>query len=141
MVYLQVQLLRLNCAQKTWQKCSIIKSIILDADQKAILLNPKIKFHAQLLFLALTSLVMISCSSTKLLPLAPTLHFINSIEIRLTNRSKTRWWVVLSVLIMMLKLDLYYFICDDRSVYNDARFIPLKNTVDTDTLKNVLLKM
>jgi hypothetical protein len=38
------------------------------------------------------------------------------------------------------KNDLYYFICDDRAVYNDARFYTAKIHLGTNKIDSVALK-
>lgn len=86
------------------------------------------------LFLALATFVMVSCSSTKTLPTMPTLHFINSIEVPFNQSFKNTVVGGLSSIDYDIKNDLYYFISDDRSVYNDARFYTGKIKFYADTI-------
>jgi hypothetical protein len=89
------------------------------------------------LFLTLAALVLVSCSSIKTLPTTPKLHFINSIEIPFNQSFKNTVVGGLSSIDYDAKNDLYYLICDDRSVYNDARFYTAKIYLDNDTIKNI----
>jgi hypothetical protein len=78
----------------------------------------------KLLLLALP-FSFLSCSSAKTYETTnsnPSLTLLNSIEIPFNKEFKTQSLVDYLVSIMIRK-DLYYFICDDRAVYNDARFI------------------
>jgi hypothetical protein len=40
-----------------------------------------------------------------------------------------------------VKNDLYYFICDDRAVYNDARFYTAKIHLGTNKIDSLAFKM
>jgi hypothetical protein len=100
----------------------------------------------KLSFLAFLPLVFISCSSLKPTETAnanPSLKFINSIEIPFNQEFKNTVVGGLSSIDYDAKNDLYYFICDDRAVYNDARFYTVKiyldsNKIDSLTFKNVI---
>lgn len=100
----------------------------------------------KLLFLASLPLAFISCSSLKTVATAnanPSLKFINSIEIPFNQEFKNTVVGGLSSIDYDAKNDLYYFICDDRAVYNDARFYTAKiyldsNKIDSLTFKNVI---
>jgi len=94
----------------------------------------------KLLFLAFLPLAFISCSSVKPTETAhasPTLHFINSIEVPFNQEFKNTVVGGLSSIDYDAKNDLYYFISDDRSIYNDARFYTAKIHLDSDTIKNI----
>jgi hypothetical protein len=67
----------------------------------------------------------------------PTLKFINSIEIPFNQEFKNTVIGGLSSIDYDSKNDLYYFICDDRAVYNDARFYTAKIKLTADTLHQI----
>ena len=97
-------------------------------------------------FLAFLPLAFLSCSSLKTVETAnanPSLKFINSIEIPFNQEFKNTVVGGLSSIDYDVKNDLYYFICDDRAVYNDARYYTAKiyldsNKIDSLTFKNVV---
>ncbi|WP_367754927.1 esterase-like activity of phytase family protein [Flavobacterium sp. WC2430] len=94
----------------------------------------------KLLFLAFLQLAFISCSIVKPTETAhasPTLHFINTIEIPYNLEFKNTVVGGLSSIDYDAKNNLYYFISDDRSIYNDARFYTAKIHLDSDTIKNI----
>lgn len=93
----------------------------------------------KLLFLALFSLSLVSCSSVKIAS-APSLKFINIIEVPFNQEFKKTVVGGLSSIDYDLKNNLYYFICDDRAVYNDARFYTAKILLESDTLNNILFQ-
>jgi hypothetical protein len=100
----------------------------------------------KLLFLAFLPLAFISCSGLKPIETAnanPSLKFITSIEVPFNQEFKNTFVGGLSSIDYDAKNDLYYFICDDRAVYNDARFYTAKihlgsNKIDSIAFKNVV---
>lgn len=94
----------------------------------------------KILFLFFLQLSFISCSSlkpTETVQASPTLKLINSIEVPFNQKFKNTVVGGLSSIDYDTKNDLYYFICDDRAVYNDARFYTAKIHLDSDTIKNI----
>ncbi|MCW2118734.1 esterase-like activity of phytase family protein [Flavobacterium sp. 7A] len=97
-------------------------------------------------FLTLSTLGILSCSSVKIATsnsTTPSLKFINAVEIPFNKEFKKTVVGGLSSIDYDAKNDLYYFICDDRSIYNDARFytakIPFKsNQIDSVAFQNVV---
>jgi hypothetical protein len=97
----------------------------------------------KLLFLAFLPLAFISCSSLKSTETAnanPSLKFINTIEVPFNQEFKNTVVGGLSSIDYDAKNDLYYFICDDRAVYNDARFYTAKIHLDSDTIESIAFK-
>ncbi|MEZ7499160.1 esterase-like activity of phytase family protein [Flavobacterium sp. Arc3] len=97
----------------------------------------------KLLFLAFLPLAFISCSSLKPAEPAnanPSLKFINSIEVPFNQEFKNTVVGGLSSIDYDAKNDLYYFISDDRAIYNDARFYTAKIHLDSDTMNNIAFK-
>jgi hypothetical protein len=92
-----------------------------DADQRRSY-KFKIATHAQTTSCLLT-LILVSCSSIKQTTTkSPTIRYINTIEVPFNEEFKNTVIGGLSSIDYDIKNDLYYFISDDRSVYNDARF-------------------
>lgn len=90
------------------------------------------------LLLAFSLLVLVSCSSTKQnIAIIPTLKYINTLEIPFKQEFKNTVIGGLSSIDYDIKNDLYYFISDDRSLYNDARFYTGKIKFTADTLNLV----
>ncbi|NRT13731.1 hypothetical protein HNP99_000056 [Flavobacterium sp. 28A] len=92
------------------------------------------------LLLAFLAFAIISCSSIKPATTAnqnPTLRYINTIEVPFNQEFKNTVVGGLSSVDYDAKNDLYYFICDDRSVYNDARFYTAKIQLTADTLNHI----
>jgi hypothetical protein len=97
----------------------------------------------QLLLIAFLPLAFISCSSLKPNDKAnpnPSLKFINSIEVPFNQEFKNTVVGGLSSIDYDAKNDLYYFISDDRAIYNDARFYTAKIHLDSDTINNIGFK-
>jgi len=91
-------------------------------------------------FLALLPLAVVSCSSLKITDTVntnPKLKFINSIEIPFNQEFKNTVVGGLSSIDYDRKNDLYYLICDDRAVYNDARFYTAKIQLAADTIHHI----
>lgn len=108
-----------------------------DTDLKTDLLNIK-KHPMRLLLLAFLTLTTISCSTTKQIKdKAPTLKYINTIEVPFNQKFKNTMIGGLSSIDYDPTTNLYYFISDDRSVYNDARFYTAKIQLNTDTISQV----
>ena len=83
-------------------------------------------------------LALVSCSSSKQnLAEVPTLKYINTIEIPFNQEFKKTVVGGLSSIDFDAKNDLYYFICDDRSIYNDARFYTAKIQLAADSLQQI----
>lgn len=94
----------------------------------------------QLLFSLFFSLAFISCSSLKPAETTNTnlsLQFINSIEVPFNQEFKNTIVGGLSSIDYDTKNDLYYFICDDRAVYNDARFYTAKIHLDANKIDKI----
>jgi len=94
----------------------------------------------KLLFLAFLPLAFISCSSLKPVETAnanPSLKFINSIEVPFNQEFKNTVIGGLSSIDYDAKNELYYFISDDRSIYNDARFYTAKINLNADTINHI----
>jgi hypothetical protein len=97
----------------------------------------------KLLFLAFLPLAFISCSSLKPTETAnanPSLKFINTIEVPFNQEFKNTVVGGLSSIDYDAKNDLYYFICDDRAVYNDARFYTARIHLDSDKIDSIAFK-
>ncbi|MBC5836419.1 esterase-like activity of phytase family protein [Flavobacterium muglaense] len=94
----------------------------------------------KLVYLTLLSLNFFSCSSLKVTNTVnpnPKLKFVNAIEVPFNQEFKNTVVGGLSSIDYDSKNDLYYFICDDRAVYNDARFYTAKIQLDADTIKKI----
>ena len=94
----------------------------------------------KLLFLAIFLISIYSCSTLKVSNNAlthPKLTFINAIEVPFNQEFKNTVVGGLSSIDYDASTDLYYLICDDRSVYNDARFYTAKIKLNADTIKNI----
>lgn len=90
------------------------------------------------LLLAFLTLILVSCSSIKQTTTkSPTIRYINTIEVPFNEEFKNTVIGGLSSIDYDIKNDLYYFISDDRSVYNDARFYTGKIKFSADTLNQV----
>jgi hypothetical protein len=99
----------------------------------------------KLLFLVFISFTLLSCSSIKQ-PEGkeiPKLTLVSSFEIPFNQEFKNTLIGGLSSIDYDAKKQLYYFISDDRAVYNDARFYTAKihsspNTIDSIAFKSVV---
>lgn len=90
--------------------------------------------------LALIPLAVVSCSSIKTAVNSnayPKLNYINTIEIPFNQEFKNTVVGGLSSIDYDQKNDLYYLICDDRAVYNDARFYTAKIKIQADSLSSI----
>ncbi len=97
----------------------------------------------KLLFLAFLPLAFMSCSSLKTVETVnanPFLKFINSIEVPFNKEFKNTVVGGLSSIDYDAKNDLFYFICDDRAVYNDARFYTAKIHLDSNKIDSIAFK-
>jgi hypothetical protein len=100
----------------------------------------------KLLLLAFLPFSFLSCSTAKTYETTnsnPSLTLLNSIEIPFNKEFKNTVVGGLSSIDYDSKNDLYYFICDDRAVYNDARFYTAKihlgvNKIDSLAFQNVV---
>jgi len=100
----------------------------------------------KLLFIAFLPFSFLSCSTVKPTETAnsnPRFTLLNSIEIPFNKEFKNTVVDGLSSIDYDTKNDLFYFICDDRAVYNDARFYTAKihlgsNKIDSIAFKNVV---
>lgn len=94
----------------------------------------------KLFFIVFLPFAFISCSSLKTtdtVKAIPSLKFINSMEIPFNQEFKNTVVGGLSSIDYDAKKDLFYFISDDRAIYNDARFYTAKIHLDADTIKKV----
>ena len=100
----------------------------------------------KLLFLVLLQLFLLSCSGLKKSETGtaiPRLKLISSAEIPFNKEFKNTKIGGLSSIDYDAKNELYYFICDDRAVYGDARFYTAKihlspNKIDSIAFKDVV---
>jgi hypothetical protein len=100
----------------------------------------------KLLFLVFLQLAVLSCSGlkqTEAVNSIPSLKLISSTEIPFNQEFKNTVIGGLSSIDYDAKNDLYYFICDDKAMYGDARFYTAKiqlsvNTIDSIAFKNVV---
>ena len=90
--------------------------------------------------LALIPLAVVSCSSIKTAVnnnSNPRLNYINTIDVPFNQEFKNTVVGGLSSIDYDQKNDLYYLICDDRAVYNDARFYTAKIKIQADSLSSI----
>ncbi|NRT11423.1 esterase-like activity of phytase family protein [Flavobacterium sp. 14A] len=90
--------------------------------------------------LALLPLAVASCSSVQSTVSNnpnPTFKYINTIEVPFNQEFKNTVVGGLSSIDYDKKNDLYYLICDDRAVYNDARFYTAKIKIAADSLHTI----
>ncbi|WP_114754933.1 esterase-like activity of phytase family protein [Flavobacterium glaciei] len=94
----------------------------------------------KLLFLAVFPAFLFSCSNLKQITenkATPSLKLISSIEIPFEETFQNTKVGGLSGIDYDAKNDLYYLICDDRSVFNDSRFYTAKINLSEDKIKNI----
>ncbi|WP_035670329.1 esterase-like activity of phytase family protein [Flavobacterium sp. 83] len=92
------------------------------------------------LFLIVLQAILLSCSNLRQSTqnkLTPSLKLISSIEIPFDKTFQNTKVGGLSGIDYDVKNDLYYLICDDRSVFNDSRFYTAKIHLDEDKIKNI----
>ncbi|RDI51417.1 hypothetical protein IQ02_02334 [Flavobacterium glaciei] len=97
-------------------------------------------FMRKLLFLAVFPAFLFSCSNLKQITenkATPSLKLISSIEIPFEETFQNTKVGGLSGIDYDAKNDLYYLICDDRSVFNDSRFYTAKINLSEDKIKNI----
>ncbi|MGO4819387.1 esterase-like activity of phytase family protein [Flavobacterium sp. W22_SRS_FP1] len=97
----------------------------------------------KLLLIAFLPLAFISCASLNSTDKStpnPSLKLINTIEIPFNQEFKNTVVGGLSSIDYDTKNDLYYFISDDRAIYNDARFYTAKIHLDSDTINKIAFK-
>jgi hypothetical protein len=99
----------------------------------------------KLLFLAFIPFTFLSCSGLKHAEgkVNPKLTLVSSVEIPFNKQFKNTVIGGLSSIDYDAKKDLYYFISDDRSIYNDARFYTANihlgsNKMDSISFKSVV---
>lgn len=93
----------------------------------------------KLLFLAVFPAFLFSCSNLKQTvdsKSTPSLKLVSSIEIPFDEMFQNTKVGGLSGLDYDAKNDLYYLICDDRSVFNDSRFYTAKINLSEDKIKS-----
>jgi hypothetical protein len=93
----------------------------------------------KLLFLAVFPAFLFSCSNLKQTAennATPSLKLISSIEIPFEETFQNTKVGGLSGIDYDAKNDLYYLICDDRSVFNDSRFYTAKISLSEDKIKS-----
>lgn len=93
----------------------------------------------KLLFLAVFPAFLFSCSNLKQTAennATPSLKLISSIEIPFEETFQNTKVGGLSGIDYDVKNDLYYLICDDRSVFNDSRFYTAKINLSEDKIKS-----
>ena len=96
-------------------------------------------FMRKLLFLAVFPAFLFSCSNLKQTAenkATPSLKLISSIEIPFDEMFQNTKVGGLSGIDYDTKNDLYYLICDDRSVFNDSRFYTAKISLSEDKIKS-----
>ena len=93
----------------------------------------------KLLFLVVLPAFLFSCSNLKQTAenkATPSLKLISSIEIPFDETFQNTKVGGLSGIDYDAKNDLYYLICDDRSVFNDSRFYTVKINLSEDKIKS-----
>jgi hypothetical protein len=93
----------------------------------------------KLLFLVVLPTILFSCSNLKQTAenkATPSLKLISSIEIPFDETFQNTKVGGLSGIDYDAKKDLYYLICDDRSVFNDSRFYTAKINLSEDKIKS-----
>ena len=93
----------------------------------------------KLLFLAVFPTFLFSCSNLKQTAenkATPSLKLISSIEIPFDEMFQNTKVGGLSGIDYDAKKDIYYLICDDRSVFNDSRFYTAKISLSEDKIKS-----
>jgi hypothetical protein len=96
-------------------------------------------FMHKLLFLAVFPAFLFSCSNLKQTvdsKSTPSLKLVSSIEIPFDEMFQNTKVGGLSGIDYDAKNDLYYLICDDRSVFNDSRFYTAKINLSEDKIKS-----
>ncbi len=96
-------------------------------------------FMRKLLFFFIFLTIFLSCSNLKQTvenKPTPSLKLISSIEIPFDETFQNTKVGGLSGIDYDAKNDLYYLICDDRSVFNDSRFYTAKINLDEDKIKS-----
>jgi hypothetical protein len=94
----------------------------------------------KLLFLTVFPAFLFSCSNLKQTAenkATPSLKLISSIEIPFEETFQNTKVGGLSGIDYDAKNDLYYLICDDRSVFNDSRFYTAKINLAEDKIKSI----
>lgn len=94
----------------------------------------------KLLFLVVLPIILFSCSNLKQTAenkATPSLKLISSIEIPFEETFQNTKVGGLSGIDYDEKNDLYYLICDDRSVFNDSRFYTAKISLSEDKIKSL----
>ncbi|CAM3876591.1 esterase-like activity of phytase family protein [Flavobacterium sinopsychrotolerans] len=97
-------------------------------------------FMRKLIFLAVFPAFLFSCSNLKQTTenkATPSLKLISSIEIPFEETFQNTKVGGLSGIDYDAKNDLYYLICDDRSVFNDSRFYTAKINLSEDKIKSI----
>jgi hypothetical protein len=97
-------------------------------------------FMRKLLFLTVFPAFLFSCSNLKQTAenkATPSLKLISSIEIPFEETFQNTKVGGLSGIDYDAKNDLYYLICDDRSVFNDSRFYTAKINLAEDKIKSI----
>ncbi|AWG20101.1 hypothetical protein FFWV33_00490 [Flavobacterium faecale] len=97
----------------------------------------------KLFFLSLLPFSFIACTSVKNVNTAtttPTLKYINSIEIPFNTEFKNTVVGGLSSIDYDATKDQYYFVCDDRSTYNDARFYTASISMPSNQIEGITFK-
>ncbi|MCG9791286.1 esterase-like activity of phytase family protein [Flavobacterium algicola] len=94
----------------------------------------------KLFFLALSTLSILSCSGLKTSTdknEAPTLKFVDAVEVPYNTEFKNTLVGGLSSIDYDADNELYYFICDDKSSFNDARFYTAKIPLQSNKIESV----
>lgn len=91
----------------------------------------------KLLILFITAVVVSCANSKQNVAKVPTLKYINTIEVPFNQEFKKTFVGGLSSIDYDSKNDLYYLICDDRSIYNDARFYTAKIQLSKDAIQKI----
>lgn len=95
------------------------------------------------LYLTLSVFSFAACTSVKNtnnITSTPTLKYINSIEIPFNMEFKNTVVGGLSSIDYDTTNNLYYFICDDRSTYNDARFYTASISIPANEIAGITFK-
>lgn len=100
----------------------------------------KLKNMRKFIFIITLQAVLLSCSNLKQSAEnkpTPSLKLVSSIEIPFDKTFQNTKVGGLSGIDYDVKNDLYYLICDDRSVFNDSRFYTAKIDLAEDKIKNI----
>lgn len=103
-------------------------------------MDSTLKNMRKFILIIISQAVLLSCSNLKQSienKPTPSLKLVSSIEIPFDKTFQNTKVGGLSGIDYDVKNDLYYLICDDRSVFNDSRFYTAKIDLAEDKIKNI----